>query len=227
MRAPANLDLKRAALLLVDLQEEQRRDPDYAVEGIESVLANARTLLHAARASGVAVAHAAYVRDFAVCPPRPFEPRRPDGSPTFSDKASPLTAICAEVGPDGAEPVVIKNDASAFSTGELEPWLAGKDVEWLVVAGVWTEACVAATVRDATAAGHRVLLVKDACGSGTLAMHQTGILDLANRLYGGGVADTARTAALLAGGTAEVWSPTRPAPILYTYADAADRYDAL
>jgi len=57
----------------------------------------------------------------------------------------------------------------------------------LMVAGVWTEACIAATVRDALALGFRVLVVKDACASGTEAMHQTAILNLANRLYGGAV----------------------------------------
>ena len=58
-------------------------------------------------------------------------------------------------------------------------------------------------MRDAIAHGFRVLLVKDACGSGTEAMHQTGILNLANRLYGGAVADTAKACRLFAGETAE------------------------
>ena len=47
-------------------------------------------------------------------------------------------------------------------------------------------------MKDAVASGFRVLLVKDACGSGSAAMHQTGILNLANRLYGGAVTDTVR-----------------------------------
>jgi maleamate amidohydrolase len=37
-------------------------------------------------------------------------------------------------------------------------------------------------VKEAIDLGSRVLLVKDACGSGSMAMHQTGILNLANRL---------------------------------------------
>src|SRR5262245_55319408 len=187
MRQQLSIDPKRASLILIDLQAEQRHDPYYVVAGLDDVLANARRLLEAARAHGVRVVHVAYKRDFKAVPPRPFEPRTPDGRPTFSDAQSPLAVICAEVAPRDGETVIAKNDASAFCTGELEPLLRAAATEWLIVAGVWTEACVAATVRDATARGLRVLLVKDACGSGTVAMHQTGILNLANRLNGGAV----------------------------------------
>ncbi len=227
MRKPIVLDLDRTALLLVDLQEEQRRDLNYAVAGIDGILANARRILLAARERKVPVLHAAYRRDFELCPPRPFEPLLQDGAPTFSDKASPLTAICAEVGPIASEPVIYKNDASAFCEGNLMPLLSERQTEWLIVAGVWTEACVAATVRDAMELGFRVLLVKDACGSATAAMHETGILNLANRLYGGGVADTERVLKLLAGGPAEVWSTERPAPILFDYDNAHVYFESL
>ncbi len=100
-------------------------------------------------------------------------------------------------------------------------------VEWLIVAGVWTEACVAATVRDAITRGLRVLLVKDACGSGTIAMHQTAILNLANRLYGGAVVNAAAACRLIAGAEADVWVPERPVPLLFGYDDAERLYETL
>ncbi|HKQ95800.1 MAG TPA: isochorismatase, partial [Aestuariivirgaceae bacterium] len=59
------------------------------------------------------------------------------------------------------------------------------------------------------------------------AMHETAILNLANRLYGGGVCDTARAVELMAGRNAEVWMPPRPAPILFTYESAAAFYRSL
>jgi nicotinamidase-related amidase len=95
------------------------------------------------------------------------------------------------------------------------------------VCGVWTEACVAATVRDATAHGYRVLLVKDACGSGTVAMHQTGILDLANRLNGGAVASTDAACRLIGGAAIEVWVHDKPVPFFYRYEDARMLYESL
>lgn len=227
MRATLSIEAPAAALLLIDLQEEQRQVPHYAVAGFEAVLANAQRLLAAARVQGLRVIHTAYRRDFDACPPRPLEPRMPDGTAFFSDKHSPLIALCPEVAPQPGEALLFKNDASAFCEGELAPLLRGAAVEWIILAGVWTEACVAATVRDAIAQGLRVLLVKDACGSGTVAMHQTGILNLANRLSGGAVAGTAMACRLIAGEVAEVWMPERPVPILFTLEDAAQHYDAL
>jgi nicotinamidase-related amidase len=227
MRRLLSIDPRRTALILIDLQEEQRRVPHYAVENFEAVLANARKLLQAARANAVMAIYTAYRRDFQAVPPRPLEPLSPEGGPAFSDKNSPLIAICHEVEPRSGEPVLFKNDASAFCEGELEPLLRTAAVEWLIVAGVWTEACVAATAQDAIARGIRVMLVKDACGSGTTAMHQTGILNLANRLSGGAVANTDTASRLIAGAEVEVWVPERPVPILYRYGDVGKLYEML
>jgi nicotinamidase-related amidase len=227
MRTAISLDGKKVALLLVDLQEEQRRDPLYSVAGFDSVLANAAKLLKAARATARLVIHSAYRRDFRLLPPRPFEPVTADGKPTFSDAVNPLTAICPEVAPQGSEPVLCKNDASAFYEDNLRLLLTEAGIEWLVIAGVWTEACVAATVRDGTAQGFRVLLVKDACGSGTEAMHKTAVLNLANRLYGGAITDTVRAVGLLDDKTVEAWVAERPVPILFDFTDAAERYAEL
>lgn len=227
MHAELTLDPKKTALLVVDLQEEQRSEPLGAVADFDRVLANAARLLGAARASGVTVFHAAYVRDFALRPPRPFEPRAEDGGPTFSQSGSPLVAICHEVAPAEGEVVLNKNDASAFEEGSLRLRLEKRGIEWLVVCGVWTEACIAASTRDAVASGFRVLLVKDACGSGTRAMHEAGILNLANRLYGGGVADTARVTALFGGGAATVWRSATPVPFRFTFENAPALYAGL
>jgi nicotinamidase-related amidase len=227
MRTRLSLDPRHSALLLVDFQEEQRRHADYSVAGFDRVIGNAAILLRAARASALIVVHTAYRRDFKLCPPRPFEPLAEDGTPAFSRATDPLTAICGELEPLDGEAVVYKNDASAFSEAKLQEILLSRAARWLIVAGVWTEACVAATIRDAIAGGFHVLLVKDACGSGTEAMHQTGILNIANRLYGGAVCDTATALRLIAGDAVDVWTPERPAPLLFTYADASEHYRKL
>jgi hypothetical protein len=58
-------------------------------------------------------------------------------------------------------------------------------------------------------------------------MHQTGVLNIANRLYGGAIADTERTVSLLGGGTANVWWNDIPVPFRFTLADAEATYNSL
>jgi hypothetical protein len=72
-----------------------------------------------------------------------------------------------------------------------------------------------------------VLLVKDACGSGTIAMHQTAVLNIANRLYGGAVTDAERATELMAGRESEVWIAQGAVPLRFGFADASQQFDAL
>ncbi len=214
----------RSALLCIDLQEEHRQDQRLLSVGFDDVVANVRRLQDAARENGVPVYHFAYIVDPAAS--LPHHPKLPDGRSAFSDKDDPLTAVCPEVAPLAGERLVIKSEASAFGSG-LGDELKAAGTEWLFVCGVWTEACVDATVKAALKLGFRVVLVKDACGSGSTAMHQTGILNLANRLYGGAVAGTEAACRLLAGGNQIVWQPVRPVPIRYGIDDGPALYDAL
>lgn len=227
MRRPVAIAPGRAALLCVDLQEEHRQDPRYLVAAFDTLLANVGTLQRAARASAIPVRHSAYVLDATVRARKPLYPAMPNGAPAFSEKGSPLSEICAEVGPVNGEAVFIKSDAGAFDNDLLERELREDGAEWLFLAGVWTEACIAATAKQAIDHGFRIVLVKDACGSGSQAMHQTAILNLANRLYGGAVTDTAGACRLMAGETIEAWVLEGSVPLRFSYEDAADLYAGL
>jgi maleamate amidohydrolase len=214
----------RAALLCIDLQEEHRKDERLLAVGFDDVIANVQLLQEAARRHGIPLYHFAYIVDVAAS--LPHHPKLPDGRSAFSDKDDPLTAICPEVAPVEGERLVIKSEASAFGTG-LGDELKAAGVEWLFICGVWTEACVDATVKSALKLGFRVVLVKDACGSGSVAMHRTGILNLANRLYGGAVVDTAGACRLMTGDTIAAWQPDRPVPMRFNFEDASEFYDGL
>lgn len=226
MKKPLAIKHGTAAALFIDLQEEHRKDARYLVEGFDRVIANVQRLQEAARKNGVPLYHWAYIVDLDT-QERPFHPVDADGRSAFSDKADPLTAICVEVAPAEGETLFVKAHASAFRAGEAAETLRVQGIEWLIVAGVWSEACVDATVRDAVTLGFRVLLVKDACGSGSAAMHQTAILNLANRLYGGAVTDTEGACRLMAGESVEAWQVEGAVPLRFTYENAAQLYEAL
>ena len=225
MKTPISIRRGTVAAVFIDLQEEHRKDKRYLVEGFGDILANVQRLQKAARTNDVPLHHWAYIVDLAEA--RPFHPVDGSGKSAFSDKDDPLTAICHEVAPRDGEALLAKQEASAFGRNDFADKLKAAGIEWLVIAGVWTEACVDATVKDAVARGFRVLLVKDACGSGSAAMHQTGILNLANRLYGGAVADTAAACRLLAGETVSVWQVEGSVPLRFNFENAARLYAEL
>jgi maleamate amidohydrolase len=226
MMTTVSISSDKAAALFIDLQEEHRQDKRLLAVEFDRVIANVERLQAAARAGRIPLYHYAYVVDVASSETRRFHPRLPDGRSAFSDKDDPLTAICPEVAPVGDEPLIVKSEASAFGTG-LGQQLKADGIEWLFVAGVWTEACVDATVKDALRLGFRVAVVKDACGSGSVAMHQTGILNLANRLYGGAVVTTDAACRLMAGEQAQGWTPESPVPIRYEAETIKALYEAL
>ncbi|RUU25202.1 isochorismatase family protein [Mesorhizobium sp. M6A.T.Ca.TU.002.02.2.1] len=226
MKSPITIERGTAAAVFVDLQEEHRQDKRYLVEGFGDILANVQRLQAAARANDVLLYHSAYIVDL-TREARRFHPVDANGRSAFSDKDDPLTAICPEVAPVAGEMMLVKTEASAFGAGPAAGRLKAEGIEWLVVAGVWTEACIDATVRDAVSSGFRVLLVKDACGSGSTAMHQTAILNLANRLYGGAVTTTDGACRLIAGETVDAWQVVGSVPLRFTYENAARLYDEL
>lgn len=227
MHKPLILPLRKVALLLIDMQEEHRIDTRYLVEDYDRVAANCAALLTAARTAGVPVLHSVYLVDTASDAVRPFHPLGQDGRSAFSDAGTPGSEISPEVTPLRGEQVIVKGDASCFAAPALGAAIAGLGAEWLIVAGCWSEACVAATVKDGVERGVRIVLVKDACGSGSRAMHETAVLNMANRLYGGAVADTARVFSLLGGKSERVWSTDMPVPIKFTYQSASQEYSAL
>lgn len=226
MKAPIVIGRGKVAALFVDLQEEHRRDKRYLVHQFGKVLDNVRKIQDAARRNGAARYHFAYVVDPADMADA-FHPKMPDGNAAFSNKGHPWTEICKEVAPVDGERLIVKSEASAFGAASPAMELKRIGIEWVLVAGVWTEACIDATVKDAVRTGFHVLLVKDACGSGSEAMHQTAILNLANRLYGGAVTDTVGACRLLDGEAAEAWTVEGSVPLRFTFGNAAKLYRAL
>lgn len=219
--------MNHAALLVIDLQNEYRPGAAWPVIGYDAVLANAARLIEAARVAGIPVIHAqAWVK--------------PEERAGYARQEEILTEefrsavagsegaeICVEVAALPGDIVVHKHWPSAFRRTDLSQRLADLKVENLVVTGVLTDSCVTESVFDAVYQGFRVWLVKDACGSMSEAMHRTGMLDMANRLYGGGILRMPEALKALADQTFDCWRCTRPVEFVYTLETVDSLYEAL
>jgi maleamate amidohydrolase len=220
------LDRRRTAILAVDFQAEYRAGAAWPVADYDSILAAAASVIAAARQAEVPVLHVqawsaaenAYTRLLA------------ENTPPASRAGivgSPGAAICAEVAPAAGEYVAHKTFPSGFRGTGLGDELKRRGIETLIAFGVWTESCLRETVFDALYEGYRVWLVKDACGSGSRTMHRAGFLDLANRLYGGGVLSSRNAGRWLRGEAAEGWRFTRPVEFAYERDILDQMYESL
>ncbi len=136
-----------ATLLVIDLQTA-------AFDGVtvppihqaEALLRNVRALLDAARAEKVPVVHVQHCGS--------------SGEP-FAEEA-PGFPIFEAVAPNPGELLVMKRSPSAFEGTDLHRQLQEIGTTTLVVAGLQSEHCVAATCRGALELGYAVRLAEDA-----------------------------------------------------------------
>jgi maleamate amidohydrolase len=221
------MNLAATALLAIDLQNEYRTGAAWPVDGYEAVLDNAARLMDAARAAGILVIHAqAWVK---LEERKGYARQEEILTEEFRSAVAGSSGadICAEVAPLPSDIVIHKHWPSVFRRTDLARRLAEFGIENLMVAGVLTDSCVTESVFDAVYQGFRVWLVKDACGSMSEAMHRTGMLDMANRLYGGGILRMPQALKALAGQPFDGWRCTRPVEFTYTLETVDRLYEAL
>lgn len=180
-----SFDLKRTALLVVDLQYmdahpdgwmgrlcRDQGKPHHLDErwaNIRRVLPNVSRLQAACRAARIEIVHirtAFLTRDAR------------DGSRSLVAHGirTPVDSRDAEfleeVAPLGDEIVITKTSAGAFNSTAIDKVLFNMDVRQLIVTGIVTEGCVEMTARDAADRGFLVTLVSDGCTSSTQAAHE-------------------------------------------------------
>lgn len=172
----------RPALLLIDMVRAYFDDGGAFQLPSTASLESAARLLAAARDAGVPVVHTC-VR---------YIPGGADGGVFFA-KVAGLSVFAGEgpVGPDdpGAfrpevapatgELLITKQMPSAFFGTSLAGTLTAMGVDTVVIAGVSTSGCVRASATDAMSHGFVPLVVADACGDRSLAVHDANLADLA------------------------------------------------
>ncbi|MBL8626173.1 MAG: cysteine hydrolase [Myxococcales bacterium] len=167
---PSLVDPKAAALVVMDYQtavvEMTTPTPD-------DLLARTASLLADARAAGVRVI-------YVVVGYRDGYPEVGPHSPTFGPvrdggrfaEGAPGTAVHAALAPRPGDVVVTKRRVSAFFGTDLDLILRANGTKTLILAGIATSGVVLSTVRHATDADYRVVVVEDCCADRDAEIHR-------------------------------------------------------
>jgi nicotinamidase-related amidase len=143
--SPEPASLKKAALVLIDIQNTYREGV-MRLSGVEPAVAEAAILLKRARESGVPVFH--------------IQHNAGPGSPY--DITAEIGQISPEVAPQGGEAVITKAFPSSFVGTDLEDRLKRAGVTDLILAGFMTHMCVNSTARSAFNLGFHPTVVASA-----------------------------------------------------------------
>lgn len=168
-------DASRTALLLVDLQQDWFAAAELARCRDDLVAAVTRPVV-AGRSADVTVLEVRTEHE-------------PDGSTwTLSMREDGQAVVVTGTpgatrveGLPSADEVVVKRRDSAFFGTDLADRLRRRGIEHLVLVGVSTESCIAATARDAFAHDLRVTLVEDATASVDRDLHRQTLTRLAEQ----------------------------------------------
>ena len=195
----AELDPASACLVIVDTQyatgsrttglgklltaQGKLADAEYRYSRIENcVLPNTKRLLDYFRAHDLRRVYLTYgseVSDYSDLPGHVRELCRSTNNRIGEREHE----IMDELKPLPNERVFNKIGASAFNSTALDLVLHVYGVDTLLFTGVSTNMCVEGTLRDAADHDFRCLLVEDACGADSPAMHEAS-LTVTQRLFG-------------------------------------------
>ena len=135
------------ALIVIDVQESFRQQPQWAASSNPAVAARAADLVAAARERGELVVWVLHA-----------EP----GTGGLFDPARGHVRLMDGLTPRDGEPVITKTSHNAFTTTNLAQLLTSQGIGELVICGIRTEQCCETTARVAADLGYRVTFVTEA-----------------------------------------------------------------
>jgi len=97
-------------------------------------------------------------------------------------KDEPPSQLVPELQPIGDEIVVTKTTDSALTGTNLRLILNNLGIKTVVCAGIFTDQCVASTVRSLADESYSVIVAEDCCAAATEALHRNE-LEIINRIY--------------------------------------------
>lgn len=100
------------------------------------------------------------------------------GALSVFDRGGPLGDWVDGLVPSGNDEVITKQAASSFFGTELDASLRAGAIDTLLISGVSTSGCVRATALDACQYNYVPVVVAEACGDRTDAVHDAALFDL-------------------------------------------------
>jgi nicotinamidase-related amidase len=187
------------ALLVIDVQNVYLARPDAnALDAAErarydawtpfhdrmhgTVLPNIERLQQAFRARGHEVLHARIACHTTDGRDRSLSQKLPGWNNLLLPKNDWESQIVAAIAPVGDEIVVTKTTDSALTGTNLRLILTNLGISHVVCCGIFTDQCIASTVRSLADESFFVLVPDDACAAGTEALHRSE-LEIMNHIY--------------------------------------------
>jgi len=189
----------RVALLVIDVQNTYLERPDPATLAGEElarfhrwtpfhermhgvVIPTVARLIERFRAGGHPVAFARIAALLPSGEDRSLSQRKPGWNDLLLPKDAHASQIVPELAPLPDEICVTKTTDSALTGTNLRLVLANMGITHVVAVGIFTDQCVASTVRSLADESFDVIVVEDACAAGSQAEHEQEIRIL-NRIY--------------------------------------------
>ncbi|MFG1477351.1 isochorismatase family cysteine hydrolase [Xanthobacter sp. V4C-4] len=148
----------------------------------EVVIPNIATALATFRARGMEVLHARIACATGDGRERSLSQKKPGFNNLLLPKDAPASQIVGAVAPQGDEIVVTKTTDSALTGTNLRLILHNLGIRTVVCAGIFTDQCVASTVRSLADESFDVVVLEDCCAAASMALH-TAELEIINMIY--------------------------------------------
>ncbi|MFH1775597.1 MAG: cysteine hydrolase [Chloroflexota bacterium] len=171
-----NIDPKKTALLVIDMQNDlvatQEKPHDVLTNIVRErgVIANIARVAAAARKAGVLVVIVAqpHKEDYSEFTPPITDEPCPWLSPLPRKRlveGTPGAEVIAELQPVPGDCFVRKYRRNTFYGTNLEPILRGRGIDTVIISGVLTNGCVAASVGGARERDFQVVVLSDGCAA--------------------------------------------------------------
>jgi len=113
---------------------------------------------------------------------RSLSQKKPGWNNLLLPKDEAPSQIVPAIAPEGDEIVVTKTTDSALTGTNLRLVLANLGITHVVCCGIFTDQCVASTVRSLADESFDVIVAEDACAAGTMELHDRE-LEIMNMIY--------------------------------------------